>query len=60
MMHAAKPCPICKSPRSEEFKPFCSSRCKDRDLAKWFNDAYTVPGERVNLDDFAEDANRED
>lgn len=39
-----KPCPICKKPRVEEFAPFCSSRCKDRDLAQWFNDGYAVPG----------------
>ena len=39
-----KPCPICKKPRSEEFTPFCSQRCKDRDLAQWFGDGYAVPG----------------
>lgn len=43
-----KPCPICRKPRSDEFKPFCSSRCRDRDLAKWFGDGYAVPGPKVS------------
>ncbi len=30
-MSKTKPCPICKKPRSEEFAPFCSPRCRDRD-----------------------------
>jgi uncharacterized protein len=41
-------CPICRKPRAEEFKPFCSPRCRDRDLARWFSDSYAVPGERVD------------
>lgn len=40
----SKPCPICKKPRTEELKPFCSTRCRDRDLARWFGDGYAVPG----------------
>ncbi|NVD45637.1 DNA gyrase inhibitor YacG [Qipengyuania atrilutea] len=44
MSKAAKPCPICRKPRSEEFSPFCSSRCRDRDLNRWFGDGYSVPG----------------
>lgn len=41
---AAKPCPVCRKPRNQEFRPFCSSRCRDRDLNNWFSDNYTVPG----------------
>ena len=44
-MTKSRPCPICKKPRTAEFKPFCSARCRDRDLAQWFNDGYAVPGE---------------
>jgi endogenous inhibitor of DNA gyrase (YacG/DUF329 family) len=40
----SKSCPICKKPRSEKHAPFCSDRCRDRDLAKWFGDSYAVPG----------------
>jgi uncharacterized protein len=50
---AAKRCPICRKPRIEEFAPFCSNRCRDRDLARWFNDGYSVPGPPVNPEDLA-------
>ncbi len=59
-MTTIRKCPICRKPRSEEFKPFCSPRCKDRDLARWFGDGYAVPGPAVNPEDFAEDNGRED
>lgn len=39
-----KPCPICKKPRSQDHAPFCSARCRDRDLAQWFGEGYAVPG----------------
>lgn len=44
MTKPAKPCPICKKPRDADHAPFCSSRCRDRDLARWFGDGYAVPG----------------
>ncbi|TMM48909.1 DNA gyrase inhibitor YacG [Qipengyuania marisflavi] len=44
MTSQAKPCPICRKPRSQEFAPFCSARCRDRDLARWFGEGYAVPG----------------
>jgi len=43
MTSKPRPCPICRKPRSEEHTPFCSTRCRDRDLAQWFGDAYAVP-----------------
>tara|TARA_E500000305_G_scaffold30289_1_gene23091 strand:+ start:45 stop:236 length:192 start_codon:yes stop_codon:yes gene_type:complete len=46
-----KACPICKKPRVEAFAPFCSSRCRDRDLARWFGEAYAVPGAPASPDD---------
>lgn len=41
----AKPraCPLCGQPRVEEFKPFCSRGCRDRDLLSWFGEGYRVP-----------------
>lgn len=42
------PCPMCKQPGVREFRPFCSKRCADADLGKWFSGAYAVPGEPVN------------
>ncbi|MCB2045239.1 MAG: DNA gyrase inhibitor YacG [Novosphingobium sp.] len=48
-----RPCPICRRPRSQEFAPFCSARCRDRDLANWFTDGYAVPGRPVAPDEIA-------
>ena len=36
-------CPLCGEPRAEEFKPFCSRGCRDRDLLSWFGEGYRVP-----------------
>jgi uncharacterized protein len=41
---AARPCPSCGKPAVERFRPFCSSRCKDVDLNRWFSGAYAIPG----------------
>ncbi|WP_295637170.1 DNA gyrase inhibitor YacG [Novosphingobium sp.] len=37
-------CPICRKPRKVEFAPFCSQRCKDRDLLQWLDEGYALPG----------------
>ncbi|NOT69971.1 MAG: DNA gyrase inhibitor YacG [Hyphomicrobium sp.] len=39
-----RPCPICKSAAVDAYRPFCSKRCADIDLGKWFKDSYTIPG----------------
>ena len=39
-----RPCPICGKPRQAEHTPFCSARCRDRDLLKWLDDGYSLPG----------------
>lgn len=36
-------CPICGKQSSPDFKPFCSKRCCDVDLARWFNGSYSTP-----------------
>jgi len=47
-VNAAKTCPICRKPPVERFRPFCSKRCADVDLSRWFKDAYAIPAdERV-------------
>ncbi|NIZ12787.1 DNA gyrase inhibitor YacG [Phaeobacter sp. HF9A] len=38
-------CPICSEPTVHAYRPFCSKRCADLDLAKWLNGAYSVPSE---------------
>jgi endogenous inhibitor of DNA gyrase (YacG/DUF329 family) len=36
-------CPICGKPPREEVSPFCSTRCKDVDLARWLKGTYRIP-----------------
>ncbi len=36
-------CPICGAEVIAKFRPFCSGRCADLDLAKWFNGTYAAP-----------------
>jgi len=36
-------CPICGKPRVAEHTPFCSTRCRDRDLLQWFGEGYAIP-----------------
>ncbi len=42
------PCPTCKTKasveRSNAFRPFCSERCRDLDLASWLDGAFRIPG----------------
>ena len=35
-------CPICKSEQAQAFKPFCSKRCADVDLARWLGGTYVI------------------
>ena len=35
-------CPICGAPATMEYKPFCSKRCADVDLNRWFTGNYVV------------------
>jgi endogenous inhibitor of DNA gyrase (YacG/DUF329 family) len=36
-------CPICGKPVAAAFRPFCSRRCKDVDLHRWFSGRYALP-----------------
>jgi endogenous inhibitor of DNA gyrase (YacG/DUF329 family) len=38
-----RPCPICGKPTEPRFRPFCSSRCADIDLGRWFTERYRIP-----------------
>lgn len=49
MTTPAKKCPICGKPRVAEHAPFCSTRCRDRDLVKWLDDGYSLPGPAADL-----------
>jgi endogenous inhibitor of DNA gyrase (YacG/DUF329 family) len=38
-------CPICGRPRDQKYRPFCSKRCTDLDLARWLDGSYAIPDE---------------
>jgi endogenous inhibitor of DNA gyrase (YacG/DUF329 family) len=49
-------CPICRKPTEAKFRPFCSARCADVDLGRWFTETYSVPVAETDAsedDDFA-------
>ena len=39
-----KNCPLCGKPPVKEHAPFCSRGCKDRDLLRWLDEGYRIPG----------------
>ena len=43
-------CPVCAKPSHPEHKPFCSRGCKDRDLLRWMDDGYRIPGPAADPD----------
>jgi hypothetical protein len=49
-------CPICGKPQEQMFRPFCSKRCADVDLHRWFSGVYAAPV----TEDEEEDERRED
>ncbi len=44
-------CPICKKPTTDAFRPFCSKRCADVDLGRWFSGSYSVPAVEDDADE---------
>jgi endogenous inhibitor of DNA gyrase (YacG/DUF329 family) len=38
-------CPICAETTETQYRPFCSKKCADIDLGRWFNGTYTTPAE---------------
>ncbi len=43
----APDCPVCGKARTRKHRPFCSKRCADVDLGRWFTGAYAVPTEEL-------------
>ncbi|MFV0293793.1 MAG: DNA gyrase inhibitor YacG [Paracoccus sp. (in: a-proteobacteria)] len=43
-------CPICKEFSVKAYRPFCSKRCADVDLAHWLRGDYVIPGETAHPD----------
>lgn len=45
-------CPICRRQEAvPAYKPFCSKRCADLDLQRWFNGGYAIPTDEVVEDE---------
>lgn len=40
---SAHKCVICSKPQDQKYRPFCSKRCADVDLNRWFSGAYAIP-----------------
>jgi endogenous inhibitor of DNA gyrase (YacG/DUF329 family) len=36
-------CVICGEPKHEKYRPFCSKRCAEVDLNRWFSGGYAIP-----------------
>ncbi|WP_169543180.1 DNA gyrase inhibitor YacG [Sneathiella aquimaris] len=54
---SAGKCPQCGKETVQKYRPFCSIRCQQLDLGKWFNESYVIPGEEAlstndNEDDY--------
>jgi endogenous inhibitor of DNA gyrase (YacG/DUF329 family) len=49
-------CPICAKETDQKYRPFCSKRCADIDLAKWLSGSYAIPSaEPLDDSDIPED-----
>ena len=48
-------CPICGRETLPETRPFCSKRCADVDLGRWFSGHYRTPSTRIETDEDDED-----
>jgi uncharacterized protein len=49
-------CPICGRPTDTKYRPFCSRRCADVDLARWLRGAYAIPDREEGEDQEADRA----
>ena len=55
MSDANSRCPECGDFAGPAFRPFCSKRCADVDLARWLTGGYAIPAADVSEDDAEED-----
>jgi uncharacterized protein len=46
-----RPCAICGKPATPRDRPFCSPRCAEIDLGRWFGETYRIPGPLKDSDD---------
>ena len=51
-MGEARLCLLCRTrPTDDRWRPFCSERCRNEDLARWAEGRYRVPGDPQPLTD---------
>jgi uncharacterized protein len=51
-MDQARLCVLCGKHRQDErWRPFCSERCRNEDLARWADGRYRIAGEPLPADD---------
>ena len=55
----AQKCPECGKETTQDYRPFCSKRCADIDLGRWFNESYTLPGDSEIPSDMGETGDSE-
>ncbi len=44
-------CPICARETDPRYRPFCSRRCADVDLAHWLRGHYAIPADTEESDE---------
>jgi len=49
-------CPICRAPVDADYRPFCSKRCADVDLARWLGGTYVIAGGQEDADEDGDEA----
>jgi endogenous inhibitor of DNA gyrase (YacG/DUF329 family) len=55
-MGEARLCVLCRRhPVNDRWRPFCSERCRNEDLARWADGRYRVAGEPVPQADNPDD-----
>ena len=53
-------CPECGDTTAHRYRPFCSKRCADVDLARWLRGDYAIAGGNADEDEDGDDANAAD
>ncbi len=43
-------CPICGKATVQDYRPFCSKGCRDRDFLHWAGGGYKLPGAALDED----------
>lgn len=49
-------CPMCAKETDAKYRPFCSKRCADLDLAKWLSGSYAIPSAQDEDDETLSEA----